>query len=204
MAANAGLGTFVYLLDRFRGVFQAHLEHGWANTRFHSPLLFLATLFSGLELSEAASEARLAALRLSNDESRVILAAMRFHRLPLELHAQAPLDSRSVYRYWRKTEASGLDGCLLAAAYYLHQHQHQLSVPAWTAFLQTLGALLDGYGPYKALVPLVRGDDLMQALGLAPGRQIGELLEALREAQAVGEVSTVEDALGWARARVQP
>jgi hypothetical protein len=39
----------------------------------------------------------------------------------------------------------------------------------------------------------------MRELGLPPGKQIGVILEAIREAQASGEVMTREEA--WALAR---
>jgi hypothetical protein len=38
----------------------------------------------------------------------------------------------------------------------------------------------------------------MEAFSLKPGPRIGRLLEALREAQAAGEVATREEALAWA------
>ena len=52
--------------------------------------------------------------------------------------------------------------------------------------------------------PLVNGNDIMQELGLPPGKQIGVILEAIREAQASGEVVTKEEALavGEASARL--
>jgi hypothetical protein len=48
----------------------------------------------------------------------------------------------------------------------------------------------------------VRGDELVDALGLAPGPRIGELLAALARAGFVGEVLTREDAIAYARARI--
>jgi hypothetical protein len=45
----------------------------------------------------------------------------------------------------------------------------------------------------------VDGKVLMDALGLKPGPQVGSLLVALREAQAVGEVRSREEALHLAR-----
>ena len=50
---------------------------------------------------------------------------------------------------------------------------------------------------------LVDGNDLMRELSLKPGKKIGDLLEAVREAQAVGEVSTKEQALALARRRLE-
>ena len=48
-------------------------------------------------------------------------------------------------------------------------------------------------------MPLVSGNDLMAELGLPSGKRIGELLEAIREAQAAGEIGTREEALALAR-----
>jgi hypothetical protein len=38
----------------------------------------------------------------------------------------------------------------------------------------------------------------METFSLKPGPRVGRLLEALREAQAAGEVTTKEEALAWA------
>jgi hypothetical protein len=42
----------------------------------------------------------------------------------------------------------------------------------------------------------------MAELGLEPGPFLGELLEAVREAQAAGEIDTREQAVEFARSRV--
>jgi hypothetical protein len=42
----------------------------------------------------------------------------------------------------------------------------------------------------------------MKALNLEPGKKIGELLEAIREAQATGDVSTRAQALKLAKKRL--
>jgi poly(A) polymerase len=49
--------------------------------------------------------------------------------------------------------------------------------------------------------PLLRGDELASDLGIPEGPRLGELLEELLEAQYVGEVTTREDALAYARTR---
>jgi hypothetical protein len=46
---------------------------------------------------------------------------------------------------------------------------------------------------------LLRGDELMAALKLPPGPEVGRLLEVVREAQAAGEISTPEEALALAQ-----
>ena len=44
---------------------------------------------------------------------------------------------------------------------------------------------------------LVDGHDLINIFGLSPGPRIGELLEALREAQAMGRVASRDEALSF-------
>jgi hypothetical protein len=58
--------------------------------------------------------------------------------------------------------------------------------------------------PAETIAPpsLVDGNILMKELSLRPGKQIGMLLEAIREAQAVGELSTREEALALAKRRM--
>jgi poly(A) polymerase len=63
-----------------------------------------------------------------------------------------------------------------------------------------LESLLAGEGPAarEAAEPaLVRGEDVMVTLGLAPGPAVGRALRRVREAQALGVVRTREEALGW-------
>ena len=43
--------------------------------------------------------------------------------------------------------------------------------------------------------PLLSGRDIMQALDMPPGPQIGELLQRLAEEQAAGEILTRQQAL---------
>jgi hypothetical protein len=50
---------------------------------------------------------------------------------------------------------------------------------------------------------LLTGDDIMRDLGLEPGRRVGELLELVREAHSVGEISTRDEALLLARRHLE-
>jgi hypothetical protein len=62
-----------------------------------------------------------------------------------------------------------------------------------------VSTLLDHYynRPQELVAPpqLIDGRDVMQTLGLPPGPRIGELLEAVREAQAEGRVCNRQEAL---------
>lgn len=44
---------------------------------------------------------------------------------------------------------------------------------------------------------LIDGHDIINIFGMSPGPKIGELLEAVREAQASGELTNREEALSY-------
>jgi hypothetical protein len=73
----------------------------------------------------------------------------------------------------------------------------------WTRRINAVGALLAEYwtrlAESVAPPPLLSGHDLMAELGLPPGPRIGQLLEAIREAQAAGEIVSRQDALALAK-----
>lgn len=198
-AASAGFGTFVYMLDKFRGFMQAHTEQKWANERNHRMLLIFATLLLYSTEKPEQAEERATALRLSGDEIKRLEALVNLYRIPRQLHEQTPLDNRTIYRFWRAAGEAGIDACLLSVADYLSSAGVVLDVPKWTFFLQTIGQLLGGYKAAMEITPLVSGNDLMTALNLQPGPQIGMLLETLREAQALGEITTPDSAIELAR-----
>jgi hypothetical protein len=71
------------------------------------------------------------------------------------------------------------------------------------ALQAVLARLLDRYyhAREKIVEPpiLLNGNDLMSSLQIAPGKRVGELLDAVREAQATGEITTREGALEFVR-----
>jgi hypothetical protein len=63
---------------------------------------------------------------------------------------------------------------------------------------KSLFELLDGYYVFKdsqqALVRLLDGNRIMALLNISPGPLLGEILEAVEEAQGLGEITSKADA----------
>jgi tRNA nucleotidyltransferase domain 2 putative len=118
---------------------------------------------------------------------------------PLLLHMGGPVSRRTVFRFFRSTGPCGVAVCLFFLADMLATHGPDLTQDAWQSMVETVYPLLDGYFEHPAEiirpVPLLSGIDLMREFDLPPGPQIGELLDALREAQAAGEVTTMQEAM---------
>jgi hypothetical protein len=96
-----------------------------------------------------------------------------------------------------------VDILLLSLADHLATHGPDLDRANWVARLGLIGDMLTACFVQRDEIvlppPLIDGHDLMRALSLPPGKQIGVLLEAIREAQAAGEVTTKEKALALAK-----
>lgn len=147
-------------------------------------------------------------LALSNNEitrlQTIIRNHMRilFHISRLEKDGKSP-SRRAIYRFFRDTGQAGVDLCLLALADLRATYGPTLPQKTWMAALDVTLLLLENWfeKPAESIAPppLLDGNDLMAECHLEPGPRIGELLEAIREAQAMGEVSTREQAFALAR-----
>jgi putative nucleotidyltransferase with HDIG domain len=155
--------------------------------------------------------ARAHALALSNTETdhieTIVRAHMRilFHTDRL-IKEQKPPSRRAVYRFFRDTGSAGVEVCLLALADFRATYEQSLPQDSWAAILDVVRTMLESWfeKPAETVAPppLLDGNDLMRELNLKPGKQIGELLESIREAQAMGEVSTREQAFDLVRKKL--
>lgn len=205
-AALFGLGMIVMSLDPFRPQLQLHILHEWPNERLHAALLMLAVLLHEYEVDQRSKkvEATIAGLRLSNDEKqRLALTLQGF----VQVGALDVQSAVSMHRFWRAYGQAGVDACLLAMADHLGTRGVALNQNEWVLFLERIQTLLAAYYTrYDQIVAppvLVDGDALISALDLRPGRQIGQLLDAIREAQVEGRVTSAEEALKFAAARLR-
>jgi poly(A) polymerase len=161
--------------------------------------------FIGHDSQGARLAARRAqALALSQAETQrletIVGGHMRIHLLA----KSAPASRRAIYRFFRATTAAGVDLCLLSLADTLATYGLELPQATWVSELEVCRSLLEAWlerAPEMVYPPrLVSGDDLMTFFELQPGRRIGELLSAIQEGQAVGDITNREQALQFARA----
>jgi tRNA nucleotidyltransferase/poly(A) polymerase len=141
--------------------------------------LRLAFLFGRLGLSARETAAALRRLRWGSAE------AVEVSRL-LDLAMAAPDAARGGNAVWRWIlEAGELADDALRLLPLLR--------PRARPAARRLRARLARRGP----LPDVRGADVLEWLGIAPGREVGRLLDAVRVEALAGRVSTREDAREW-------
>ncbi len=153
--------------------------------------------------------ARLAHLRFSRQEIVLSRDVIEAHMRPHHLHASfadAPISRRALHRFvrdvgGRKGEATAIDTAMLALADV--QAVYEGMPPSWPEYLdhiaQIVGYVFDDQGQMDVRRrPLLDGHTLMAHLDLKPGRSVGLLMGKLMEAQAAGDVTTIDEALSLA------
>ena len=182
----------------------AALLHDIAKPQTKAPdakgrIRFLGHSEQGAEIVEQ----RLSGLRLSNRVISLVSAMVLHHLRPSQLRQGWEMPSRrAIYRYYRDLGDAAVDTLYLAMADFLAARGPELSPERWGNYARMIATVLEtgAEPPYKEVHArgLVDGHDLIDALNIPQGPLIGTLLERLREAEAVGEVSTREDALNLA------
>jgi putative nucleotidyltransferase with HDIG domain len=230
-ASDLHTGLMVMRIGRYRQQISELLGTAKTADRSLRGLLFMAALYHDVakpqtqktdevgqlrfwdhdQLGAEMATSRGRALAMSNAETTRLTTVIRnhmrilFHSNRLVREGKMP-SRRAVYRFFSAAGPAGVDICLLALADMRATYEQTLPQETWEAALEVVRLMLENWfeKPAESITPvaLVNGDDLMEELKLQPGRIIGEMLEAIREAQAMGEVSTREQALELAQKRL--
>ena len=149
-------------------------------------------------IGAGAAAERLRALRFSNDEAVLVGTIIAHHLRPGQLARSKGPSRRAIYRFFKAAGEAGVEIGLLSLADTLAAWGPAIPGQRWLRQLEVVTTLLSAYFDRSETVappPLVNGRELMRALSLSPGPEVGRLLEAIREAQATGEVKTRQAAL---------
>lgn len=224
LAANLHMGLVSILLGRYREQIHAHLNTQLNPNRSLRALLFLSALyhdagkpetwqvdeegrirfFNHEQVGAQLVNKRAQALHLSNSEIDRLKVIIRNHMRPLLLGQAGQLPTRrAIYRFFRQTRKAGIDICLLSLADMLATYGPTLSQGVWAHHLEVVRTLMEAWWELAnesvSPPPVLTGNDLINELNLVPGPKIGQLLEAIQEAQATGEVKNRSEALALAR-----
>jgi poly(A) polymerase len=144
-------------------------------------------------------------LRFSAREQEMVEKMVAHHLRPGQMVGEGLPTRRAIYRYFRDTGDAGIDTIFLNLADHLAARGPQLDVEEWRGHARQMAYVLEECFREEGVVlppRLIDGHDLIDIIGLSPGPKIGGLLEAVREAQAAGEVGTREEALSYVQERI--
>lgn len=144
---------------------------------------------------------RLQALKFSNQLQDHVKRIVALHMRPMLLAQEPSVSARAVFRLCRAANDAVVDLALLALADHLATYDGPHG--DWMAFVALIGRIVafhfTNMDANNRPSLLVDGRMLIAELGLAPGPEIGRILRLVEEAQVVGDIATVEEALLFAR-----
>jgi putative nucleotidyltransferase with HDIG domain len=159
--------------------------------------------FGHCELGAAKAKAICRRLRLGNRETEFVSLLVEEHLRPTQLSDRpSPPSQRALYRF-RRDLGDAAPACLLlmladGAAAVGPPLKHE----RWQRRVAYVGYVLqqlEAQSQAAATAPrLVTGHDLMAALGLEPGPELGRILDAVNEAIGAGEITSREAAIEYA------
>ena len=143
--------------------------------------------------------------KLSKREGQLLHTAIQHYAEVQALAKRRELNRRSIYCFFEQTGEPGIDAAMLSLAHTMavtQEDQHEEGLHEHTkAVAQLLEAWFEHHDTQIAPTPLLSGKEVMRALDQQAGPQIGELLQALIQEQAAGEILTRQQALaflqGW-------
>lgn len=159
-----------------------------------------ARFFGHQEQGAAIADAIMERLRFSRREIQLVELLIKFHLRPTQMSNFGLPTGRAIYRFFRDTGEAGIDVLFLSLADHLAARGPSLDLEEWQEHAKITEYVLqkrfEEAGP-SSPPKIIDGLEIMETLGLPAGRVIGELLEALREAQAAGEIKEKSQAISY-------
>jgi poly(A) polymerase len=152
---------------------------------------------------------RLNALSFSNQAIRLASELVSGHMRPLYLASEKRLPTRrTVYRFFRAFPFAGLVIPLHAIADHMATYDGPGEEKDHHWLISVIRTLYETYftAYHETIAPnrLLTGQEIMEALGIPSGPEIGRLIRLLEEGQAAGEIKTRDEALDFVHQRYQP
>ena len=152
----------------------------------------------------AKAESICSRLRFGAKEKRFVSLLVEEHLRPTQLAQGDDLPSkRALYRFFRDLDDAAPACLFLSLADAAAARGPRLEKDRWAGHVAYVRWVLENgmqpESPAEKPQRLVDGATLMATLGLAPGPEVGRLLSAIDEAYAVGELSTLDEAIALAR-----
>jgi poly(A) polymerase len=141
-------------------------------------------------------------LRFSTREIKLVELLIKYHLRPTQMSHEDLPSQRAIYRYFRDTGDTGIDILFLSLADHLATRGVELDMTQWREHCRMVEYVLCKHSEEESLttpLKLIDGHDIMQTFGVNQGPEVGQLLEAVKEAQATGEVNSRQQAIDYAK-----
>jgi putative nucleotidyltransferase with HDIG domain len=146
-------------------------------------------------------------LRWSNAIENLISMLVELHLRPGQLFHNTPATAKGINRLYRRAGEHFPSLILLALGDLGATRGPQMTEEKFNFLSDKFYELLIGFEEYslttKDMKKILDGHEIMKLLNLEPGKELGEILIALQEAQELKEVSTYPEAVNFVRTYYQ-
>lgn len=140
-------------------------------------------------------------LKFSKKQIEYISCMIKNHIYPSNVIVAPNLNEKVMMRYVRKMDDNVIDNIILAKADRLSARGVDITEEIVNANISGLDKLLDFYLSKKdSLAPLpklIDGREIMEILNIKPSPKLGEIINAINEAQLNGDITTHDEAVNY-------
>lgn len=140
-------------------------------------------------------------LKFSKKQIEYISCMIKNHIYPSNVIVAPSLNEKVMMRYVRKMGDNVIDNIILAKADRLSARGVDITEEIVNANISGLDKLLDFYLSKKdSLAPLpklIDGREIMEILNIKPSPKLGEIINAINEAQLNGDITTHDEAVNY-------
>lgn len=140
-------------------------------------------------------------LKFSKKQIEYISCMIKNHIYPSNVIVAPSLNDKVMMRYVRKMGDNVIDNIILAKADRLSARGVDITEEIVNANISGLEKLLDFYLSKKdSLAPLpklIDGREIMEILNIKPSPKLGEIINAINEAQLNGDITTHDEAVNY-------
>ena len=142
-------------------------------------------------------------LHFSNKQIDYISSMIKYHIYPSHVMTSPQITEKIMMRYVRKMDINSIDAIILAQADRLSARGPEITDEIVERNITSLNMLLRFYlearENLKPLPKLLDGNDVMKILNIKPSKKLGEIMDALHEAQISGDVTTKDHAVEFVK-----
>lgn len=140
-------------------------------------------------------------LKFSKKQIEYISCMIKNHIYPSNVIVAPSLNDKVMMRYVRKMDDNVIDNIILAKADRLSARGVDITEEIVNANISGLDKLLNFYLSKKdSLAPLpklIDGREIMEILNIKPSPKLGEIINAINEAQLNGDITTHDEAVNY-------
>lgn len=155
------------------------------------------------ETGASKAQSILTKSKFSKKQVEYITFLIRYHIYPSSVVSAPNLSDKIFMRYIRRTRDRAVDLITLAKADRLSARGVMVTDEMVRENITKLNSLQDFYikikPTLKPLPKLLTGNDIMKIRKMKPSRELGEIIDALNEAQSEGKISTVRAAIKFVK-----